>query len=51
MGNVYLADPVEACSALTTITIDDTEKAGSGISPIVVVKYGSCFPITKVKYA
>ena len=48
---MHLEDPVDACAALSPITVDDSDVKGATISPIVVVKYGSCFPITKVKYA
>ncbi len=49
---VHLADPVDGCSALTPINVkDDESDPAASSSPIVVVKYGNCFPITKVKYA
>ena len=52
MGMVHIAKPVEACSALDSITVVDDEKnPGSSSSPIVVVKYGNCSPVTKIKYA
>ena len=49
---VHLANPVNACNGLSPIDIaDDDTNPGTSNSPIVVVKYGSCFPITKIKYA
>jgi len=47
-----MADPENACKSLSPITVSDDEKTpASGTSPIVVVKFGGCLPITKIKYA
>ena len=52
MGMVYLAAPADGCSGLKPINVEDDESnSASASSPIVVVKYGNCFPITKIKYA
>ena len=52
MGVVTPADPLEACSQLNSIHVRDDEVSPTAASsPIVLVKYGNCFPITKIKYA
>ncbi len=52
VGMVHMATPNTACKSLSSIVVPDDEKTpASGTSPIVVVKFGACLPITKIKYA
>lgn len=51
LGTLHLADPIDACSELKPIKTGDEDSKTTSTTPIIVVKYGNCFPITKIKYA
>jgi hypothetical protein len=47
IGNVHLADPIEACSPLKPMSVEK----GNDPAPILLVKRGGCTFVSKAHYA